>query len=428
MFDLQPFERALRAALAVPEVRSDAARCNARIELVVVDAADAADAAARESRSERRILLWAGAAEAPAIVLRGSAAIWGEVFAPVPLPGYQSLGALRRQCPGFSIEGNELAVAQALAFTERLLDSLRSHFNGRPAEPAAHRSALAHIKGSYLPLRASQQDWVYAERAGLEQGPPLLMLHTAGADSRQWHGLMGQPALREAWSLHAFDLPGHGRSPLPAGVANWEWRLTEAQYMQWVIAYLDAAGLDRVALLGCSMGSAIGLALLASHPDRFGGAVLLEAPYRSPGRRSKYLNHPEVHGARLAAAWVGSLLAPGSPKAGKDDATWIYSQAAPGIYDGDLAFYSDDFDAHEHAAHIDAARTPLWLLTGNYDYSATPGDSRRVASEIRGASFIELPGFGHFPMVEDPSGLMPYLEQPLREIRANFPIHRVEAR
>jgi pimeloyl-ACP methyl ester carboxylesterase len=250
-------------------------------------------------------------------------------------------------------------------------------------------------------------------------GPVLLMLHTAGADSRQWHGLMGQQVLREAWDLHAFDLPGHGRSPLPAECANWEWRLTEAQYMQWVLAYMGAAGLARVALMGCSMGSAIALALLANYPERFSGAVLLEAPYHSPGRRSAYLNHPQVHGARLAAAWVGSLLSPTSPKAGRDEAAWIYSQSAPGIYDGDLAFYSDDFNAHEHTARIDTARTKLWLLTGNYDYLATPEDGRRVAAEIPGAHFLELEGFGHFPMVENPQALLPYLAQPLRDLRAH---------
>lgn len=420
-FDLERLNGSLRAALSVPEVRTDAMRCSARIELVV------SGSASPDPSAEQRLLLWAGTPDGPVIALRAGAAVWHEVFMPVPAPGHQSLGALRRSCPGFCVEASDLVVAQALPFLERLLESLRKDLNALPAEPPADHAGLEHIKGAYSPLDAGRQDWVYAEQAGLAHGPPLLMLHTAGADSRQWHGLMSQQILRNTWSLHAFDLPGHGRSPLPAGIANWEWRLSEALYLKWVIGYLDAAGLDRVVLMGCSMGSAIGLTLLAKFPHRFAGAVLLEAPYRSPGRRSKYLNHPEVHGGRLGPAWVSALLSPSSPRAGKDQATWIYSQAAPGIYDGDLAYYSDDFNAHDHTAHIDATRTPVWLLTGDYDYSATLDDGRRVASEIPGARFLALPGFGHFPMVENPNGLMPYLKQPLGEIRASFPNSTTEA-
>jgi pimeloyl-ACP methyl ester carboxylesterase len=411
--DFDHLEASVRGALALPVLQADAARCSARIDLVVTDAAPA------QSSPAYPISLWAGAPGGPAITLSAGAGVWAEVFAAVPPVGRQSVGALRRQCPGFVLEGAELAVAQALPFIERLLEGVRSHLNALPGGPPLDRSGLEFIEGSYLRLDGPGADWVYTERAGLERGPPLLMLHTAGADARQWHGLMGQRALRDGWSLHAFDLPGHGRSPLPANVAG-DWRLTEALYLQWVIGYLDAAGLDRVALMGCSMGSAIGLALLAKRPQRIAGAVLLEAPYHSPGRRSKYLNHPEVHGGRLGAAWVGSLLSPTSPRAGRDEATWIYSQAAPGIYDGDLAYYSDDFNAHAHTARIDTARTPLWLMTGNYDYSATPDDSRRVAAEVPGARFVELQGFGHFPMVENAGGLMPYLGEPLADIKARF--------
>ena len=402
--DLMSLREALHSALLSPGLLAEAKRCRARIELRAAEA--------------EPLTLWAGADDGPLIALCAPENLWCEVFSALPAPGRQSLGALRRQCPEFEVKGSAIAIAQALPFIERLLSAMRDALKPLSAPRPADHSALAHISGRYLQLATASADWVYAEQAGPGDAPPLLMLHTAGADSRQWHGLMG--LLRGSWRMQAFDLPGHGRSPLPDGLAGQDWRLTEAAYIAWVLGFMDAAGLDRVVLMGCSMGSAIGLALLAKHPDRFVGALLLEAPYCSPGRRSPYLDHPEVHGARLAAAWVGSLLSPSSPQAGRDQATWIYSQAAPGVYDGDLAFYSDDFDAAQHLPQIDAARTPLWRLTGDYDYSATPADSQRVAAEVAGAQFAPLPGFGHFPMVENPVGLMPHLAQPLRELAAKF--------
>ncbi len=386
---LPDLKDALERALADPAIATDAAACRIGVTLVSSDADGAG--------GEERLTLWPGREAAGHVVCRAARAVWQRVFAAVPDVGYQSFGALRRRPGELTIEGGDLHLAQALPLMERLLDALRRGAAPKPDRPR-HFDALGHLQGRYLPLAGPVETWVYSEESGSPAAPALLMLHTAGADA-----------------LPALALP-----PLPAGQPNWTWRLEQQQYIDWVLRYLDAMQVDRVALMGCSMGAAIGLALLARHPDRFAGAVLLETPSRSPGRRSPYLNHAEVHGARLGAAWVGALLSPTSPASGRDHATWIYSQAAPGVYDGDLAFYSDDFDAHDHTAAIDTARTPLWLLTGDYDYSATPADSRRVADEIPGARFEQLRGFGHFPMVENPDGLMRALAAPLQALRARL--------
>ena len=55
------------------------------------------------------------------------------------------------------------------------------------------------------------------------------------------------------------------------------------------------------------------------------------------------------------------------------------------------------------------------LLTGAYDYSASPDDTRRVAALIR-ARFCEMPELGHFPMLEDPKRLLAYLRPELAHI------------
>jgi pimeloyl-ACP methyl ester carboxylesterase len=409
----------LARALTHPAIQADGAGCPLGLHLAWDASADMAAG---------QVTLWPGLPGAAQLTCRAQPAVWDLVLSTVPPVGFHSFGALRRRPETLRVEGAELSWMQALPFLERLLEALRREGSSAeptsptPAsavnslkrhDPAAHLRALSHIQGRYVPLCARPDTWVYSESCGNPQAPTMLMLHTAGSDTRQWHGLMAQADLRRDWHLLGFDMPGHGRSPLPQDEPNWVWRLSEQRYLDCVLNYLDALQLDRVALMGCSMGAAISLALLARHPDRFQGALLLEAPYHSPGRRSPYLHHAQVHGARLSAAWVGALLSPTSPTAGRDYATWIYSQGAPGVYDGDLAFYSDEYNAHSHTAHIDTARTPVWLFTGDYDYSATPADSARIAQEIPGAHFQTLSGFGHFPMVENPDGLMPLIQPAL---------------
>lgn len=336
------------------------------------------------------------------IELNATCATWQEAFNKLPKPGFQSLGALYRLCDDFKFKAPALAFAQALPTLEALVESARQNLHHESID-WQNTDDLSQLKGQYV---KSGPDWIYYETAGQADQPVICMLHTAGADSRQWHGLMTMPALQKEWRMIAFDMPGHGRSPLPDGQPNWQWQLSEARYVQVVSQFIQSQIGHPVVLMGCSMGAAIGLPLLAQHSALFSAAILLETPYHSPGRRSPFLDHPRVHGGRLSATWVASLLSPLSPLWRRNQARWIYSQGAPSVYDGDLAFYSDEFRAVNHTAQIDTQKTPLWLLTGDYDYSASPSETQRVAREIPGSIFQAMPGFGHFPMTEDPERLV----------------------
>ena len=380
--------------------------------------------------------------QGPRVSMNAPLPLWESCLAASPPPGCQSVGALMRTRPDFRIDGDPLSVAQCLAVLEAIVDSARGELaaagparrgGGQPeVAPArqatstaravptaqlalpAQAESLTPIRGRYLPLSLSGLGrlWIHEESSGDESLPAMLLLHTAGADSRQWHALMTHQRLLAHWRMLAFDMPFHGRSSPPLHWNGEPWQLDASRYVEIIDAYLDAAGVERAAIVGCSMGAAAGLAYLAERPQRALGAILLEAPYRSAGRRSPFLDHPAVHAGRVSAAWVQALLAPCSPSGRRRRATWIYGQGGPGVYEGDLAFYSDEFDAAAYLGRIDTRRTPLWLLTGEYDYSATPADSRRIADAIPGAHFQEMPKLGHFPMVENPDLLMNWLQPP----------------
>lgn len=403
-------QHALPIATADPAIARLVARLPHRLALAVGDQA---------------LTVCAGpGGDTPGVTARAPAEVWAQMLVPLPPPGRQSVGAAMRSGSGFVLEGAPLAVAQTLPLLEMLVEALRkaSHPGQAPAERAQPPIALDRIRSRYVPVEwpAGDRCWLFEESAGDPSQPVLLMLHTAGADSRQWHALMADEDLGRHWHLVAFDMPCHGRSRPPEGWRGEPWTLDTARYLACIRAWMQATGTQRVALAGCSMGAAISLAFAAKHPDECHGGILLETPCRSPGRRTELLDHPGVHGGRFGAAWVQALLSPASPEQHRRFATWIYSQAAPGVYEGDLAFYSDEFDAMEHVGAIDTRRTPLWLMTGDYDYSATPADSRRVAQEIAGAQFTEMQGLGHFPMTEDPQRLLTYFRPAAKAMRAGI--------
>jgi len=113
---------------------------------------------------------------------------------------------------------------------------------------------------------------------------------------------------------------------------------------------------------------------------------------------------------------VSGLVAPQAPVADRWETLWHYMQSGPGVFKGDLFFYGIDGDIRARLGEIDAARTPLYLLTGEYDYSCTPEDTLAVARAVPGAKATIMHRLGHFPMSEDPALFLSYLEPVLAEI------------
>ena len=72
----------------------------------------------------------------------------------------------------------------------------------------------------------------------------------------------------------------------------------------------------------------------------------------------------------------------------------------------------------EVVAKIDTRKCPLYMLTGEYDFSCTPEDTRRTAEHIAGAEVTIMERLGHFPMSENPAHFRTYILPVLEKIRA----------
>src|SRR4051812_16301358 len=276
-------------------------------------------------------------------------AAWAAALESLPEPGFQSFTAWQISNELFTVSGEPLIIAQARPFLEMLVENLRPHV---PQPEAMTRRSFEGVEGRYHQVTSPSGACspIYTETAGY--GRPLLCLHTAGADSRQYHGLLTDLDLREFWRIVAFDMPFHGRSLPTPDWAGSRYRLDQASYRDWCVAFIEEVVREPVVLLGCSMGAAIAMVLAAERPDLVSGLIALEAPVHPRGRRNPYLTHVAVHGGMHAAAYVRGLMAPSSPTHDRTVAAFIYSQGGPGIYDGDLMFYSDEFDGEEVARRI----------------------------------------------------------------------------
>ena len=273
------------------------------------------------------------------------------------------------------------------------------------------------IVGRYLTMETGGESVrIYVEEAG--DGVPLVCLHTAGADGRQFRHLMTDPAVTDHFRVIAFDLPWHGKSNPPVGWHDREYQLTTAAYKQTILDFCRAMELERPVVMGCSMGGRIVLHLALDHGQDFRAVIALEGADRLEAFYDiDWLHRPDVHGGEVAAAFVSGQVAPQSPDEFRWETLWAYMQGGPGVFKGDLHFYAIDGDIGDSLADIDTARCPVYMLTGEYDYSCTPEASAATAARIDGARLTIMERMGHFPMSEDPDTFRPYLLPILEGIR-----------
>jgi len=270
------------------------------------------------------------------------------------------------------------------------------------------------IVGRYTTIRIMENDCrVYFEEAG--QGIPLVCCHTAGADGRQFRHLMNDEEITKNFRVLAFDYPWHGKSTPPVGFQKYEYKLTTERYVETIRAFCRALELDRPVVMGCSIGGRIVLELAHAHGKEFRALIGLEsADYTQPWVEDlSYLYRPDVHGGEYCAAHCSGMVAPTSPDEYRHETLWMYMQSGPGVFKGDLYVYRVQMTLGD----IDTTATPLYMLTGEYDYSCTPEDTMCTASSIPGAKVTIMKDVGHFPMSENPKRFREYILPVLAEIR-----------
>ncbi|GLZ47733.1 2-hydroxy-6-ketonona-2,4-dienedioic acid hydrolase [Actinomycetospora sp. NBRC 106375] len=103
-------------------------------------------------------------------------------------------------------------------------------------------------------------------RAG--QGPEhVVMLH--GTSGHLEAFVRNIPAFAQRFTVHALDMLGHGYTENPGG------DLRIPRYVEHVLAYLDARGIERAHFVGESLGGWVSARLAADHPERVGRLVLV---------------------------------------------------------------------------------------------------------------------------------------------------------
>jgi pimeloyl-ACP methyl ester carboxylesterase len=345
---------------------------------------------------------------------------WEMFWKKMPAPGHNDIFAMFKRGK-LTIEGdlhpfmaNLLYIKDVLAAPRKEAIGERSDAVLKTAMPMSPR--FEPIIGRYLNLTLLDRPHrLYIEEAG--QGIPLLCLHTAGSDGRQYRGLLNDKRITDNYRVIVFDMPWHGKSSPPEGYQNEEYTLTSKGYIQMILEIADALELDKPVVMGCSIGGRIALYLAHQNAQRFRAIIGLEsAAHVAPYYDVEWLHRGDVHGGEVSAGVVSGLVAPTAPDNHRWETLWHYLMSGPGVFKGDLHFYKVDGDIRGKIDEIDGRAANLYLLTGEYDYSCTTEGTLDIAKRT-GAQATIMKGLGHFPMSEDPAKFISYLLPVLEKIR-----------
>lgn len=236
--------------------------------------------------------------------------------------------------------------------------------------------------------------------------PTAIFLHGVLNDHSVWI-LQTRALAHHGWNVLAADLPGHGKSAgdPPTSV--------EAA-ANFVRELMDAAGIDKAALIGHSFGALIALEAAARMPRRVSYLVLVGVAF--PMKVSPVLLEASQNDPEKAIAMVNtfshSTLAP--PPSALGPGTWLYG-GSRALMRRVLAsnprvnvFYTG-FKACDSYAGGDAAmaqvEAPTLFVLGQYDQMTPPKAAQSLIRGARHGQVTTVPG-GHAMMLEAPDAVL----------------------
>lgn len=229
------------------------------------------------------------------------------------------------------------------------------------------------------------------QRSGFET-LPVVLLHGAGGSHLTW-----PPEVRRLSGMRVFalDLPGHGKSPGRG-------QQSIAGYARCVLTWLEAAGLQRAAFIGHSMGGAIALELALQYPKNVLALGLVATGTRLPIPQDILTDSASPTTYRKATETLNRLAFSPSVDAHLVElALRRMTETRQSVIYGDL-LACNQFDASQA---IERIRQPTLVICGSEDRMTPLRYSQFLADAIPSGRLVIIPEAGHMVMFERPQAV-----------------------
>ena len=233
------------------------------------------------------------------------------------------------------------------------------------------------------------------------EGPDLLVIHSLLADRTAFDPVL--PWLAARFRVTLVNLPGfHGSACIAPGIE------TYADHLAQVFA---PGGLGRdTTIIGNGFGGTVAVAMALRHGETFGKLVLSDVAAGFPPEGRKAF---EVMASKVEQDGLGSVATISAnrvfhaaylalhPEAIEDRRRVLMGIAPDGFIAACRSLMTTDL-----TPQLGAVGNATRVICGELDAATPPALCRLLAESIPGASYVELPGCGHCPPLEQPEAFI----------------------
>ena len=246
-------------------------------------------------------------------------------------------------------------------------------------------------------LTAEPIDTFYLEAGS---GDPVVLLHGSGpgvSGLANWQHTI--PGLAEHFRIIAPDIVGYGETSRPDDVVY-----SLSTWSDHVLGLLDTLGLDRVSLVGNSLGGRISLDIADRHPDRVSRMVLMGSPgvgmTLTDGLKALRAYEPSLDNMRALLLDYFAV----DPSIITDELVRIRYAASVETFDAYRAMFFDPRHKGNELSITEeqtrSIRTPSLLIHGREDKVVPPEVSWTMLHLLQDADLHIFARCGHWTQIE----------------------------
>jgi pimeloyl-ACP methyl ester carboxylesterase len=239
-----------------------------------------------------------------------------------------------------------------------------------------------------------------AVRAG--NGRDLVLLHSLLADRHAFDPVL--PALTAKFRVTAFNLPGfHGSEPVVTALMDAYMARIEDGFQEFAIK-------EDAVLIGNGFGGTLAMAFAIAHPERISKLVVSDAAAGFPEEGRKAF---AVMAQKVAEGGLGAV----AEIAAKRVYSPAYLTAHPDLIEErkqvllaiDPKAFTDAckiLQESDLTPSLHLLKVPTLFVCGEFDQATPPPLNKAAAEKISGARYVQLPGCGHCPPLEQPEAFL----------------------